>query len=175
MPGETRAAARHPAALGDAALLARCDVMRARGSGPGGRHRNSTESRVVLRDRATGIEASAGERRSQHENLGVAVFRLRLALAVSVRTELAAEQRASELWMSRVSAGRIACNVRHRDFPSLLAEALDVALSVGWDAHAAASILRVTPTQLVRLVAGHRPALAELNRCRAERGLARLR
>jgi hypothetical protein len=165
----------HPATLSDDALLARCEVMRTRGSGPGGRHRNSTDSRVVLRDRATGAEGAAGERRSQHDNLREALFRLRLALAVHVRRELGAEERASERWMSRVSAGRIACNVRHREFPSLLAEALDVAASVGWDTHAAASILRVTPTQFVRFVAGHHPALAELNRCRAARGLAPLR
>ena len=75
----------HPAALTDAVLLAQCEVQRSRGGGPGGRHRNSTESRVVLVHKTTGVEAHAGERRSQHENLDVAVGRLRRTLAAEVR------------------------------------------------------------------------------------------
>lgn len=165
----------HPAALSEEALLRDCDVERARGGGPGGRHRNSTESRIVLRHRPTGVDAHAGERRSQHENKDVAVGRLRLALAVAIRTELAVDAKASELWMSRVRGGRILCSAQHRDFPALLAEALDVAASVGWDPRPAASILRVTPTQFVRFVAMHPAALVEMNRRRAERGLQALR
>jgi hypothetical protein len=175
MPGETRAAAPHPAALEDDALLLRCDVMRSRGSGPGGRHRNSTESRVVVRDRATGAEATAGERRSQHDNLRVALHRLRCALATDVRAPRAAAAPPSELWLSRLRGGRVECNPAHRDFPALLAEALDVAAASAWDHRAAAETLRVSATQFVRFVALHKAALAELNRHRAAAGLAALR
>jgi hypothetical protein len=165
----------HPAALPDDVLLARCDVMRSRGSGPGGRHRNSTESRVVVRDRATGAEATAGERRSQHDNLRVALHRLRCELATNVRTPRAAAAPPSQLWLSRLRGGRVECNPAHRDFPALLAEALDSAAAAAWDHRAAAEALRVSPTQFVRFVALHKPALAELNRRRAELGMARLR
>lgn len=165
----------HPAALPDDALLARCDVMRSRGSGPGGRHRNSTESRVVLRDRATGAEGAAGERRSQHDNLRVAIHRLRCALAIDVRAPRPADAAPSPLWLSRLRAGRVECNVAHRDFPALLAEALDAAAAAAWDHRAAAETLRVSPTQFVRFVALQKSALAELNRRRAASGLAALR
>jgi RF-1 domain len=165
----------HLAALSDAHLLARCDVQRSRGGGPGGRHRNSTESRVVVRHVATGVEASAGERRSQHENLDVAVRRLRLALAVEERMRRDAASVPSELWRSRNRGGKVSCSAAHRDFPSLLAEALDVLSGEGWEMRAAATRLGVTATQLVRFVALHGPALASVNRQRGERGMPPLK
>jgi len=165
----------HPAALPDDQLLARCDVQRSRGSGPGGRHRNSTESRIVLRHLDSGLEATAGERRSQHENLAVAVGRLRVRLAVEVRVDLGAGAAPTELWRSRSRGGRVACNPEHRDFPALLAEALDVAAGQAWDVRAAAERLGVSLTQFVRFVAVHRPALEAMNRERAARGLSPLR
>lgn len=167
--------AAHPAALPDEALLVLCEVQRSRGSGPGGRHRNSTDSHVAVRHRESGLEAQAGERRSQHENLAVALRRLRLALATGLRLDRAPATAPSELWRSRTRSGRISCSLAHRDFPVLLAEALDTLNGAGWDARAAAGRLAVSPTQLVRFVAGHPPALAALNRERAARALAPLR
>jgi hypothetical protein len=165
----------HPASLPDDRLLAECDVRRTKGGGPGGRHRNSTESRVVVRHKATGVESGAGERRSQHENLDVAVRRLRLALATEVRELRDAPAPPSALWIERVRGGRIVCSAAHRDFPTLLAEALDVVGAELWDVRAAAEHLGTTSTQLVRFVAMHPAALVEVNRRRAERGLAGLR
>lgn len=66
--------------LDDEAILAACEVELYRGSGPGGQHRNKTESAVRLRHRDTGIVVSATERRSQSQNLGVAIERMRAAL-----------------------------------------------------------------------------------------------
>jgi hypothetical protein len=165
----------HPAALPDDVLLAQCEVQRSRGGGPGGRHRNSTESRVVLRHRALGVEASAGERRSQHENLAEALWRLRRTLAAEVREVRDAAAPPSELWTSRTRGGRIACNPEHRDFPALLAEAMDAIAAEGWDVRGAATVLGVSASQLVRFAAQHHPALEMINRHRAERSLPPLR
>ena len=165
----------HPAALPDDALLLQCAVTRTRGSGPGGRHRNSTDSRIVIRHTPTGVETHADERRSQHRNLDVAVARIRRAFAAEVRVPRDSAAPPSDLWRSRVRAARIVCSESHRDFPSLLAEALDVAAAHEWDVRAAAEALGVTPTQLVRFVAMHRPALDALNRGRAARGLPPMR
>jgi hypothetical protein len=165
----------HPAALPEDALLARCIVQRSRGSGPGGRHRNSTESRVVVRHVDSGQEATAGERRSQHENLAVALARLRLRLATEHRAARLPGDAPSALWTSRCRGGHVACNPGHRDFPALLAEALDVAAGEAWDVRAAAGRLGVSPTQFVRFVALHPPALQAMNRERATRGLSPLR
>lgn len=69
----------------DEALIAQCDVDRYRASGPGGQHRNKTESAVRLRHKATGVTAIGEDSRSQSENKLHAVRRLRAAIALDVR------------------------------------------------------------------------------------------
>jgi protein subunit release factor A len=67
-------------ALDDEALLKECDVEVFIGSGPGGQHRNKTESAVRLKHRPTGLTVTATERRSQLQNRGEALERLRSVL-----------------------------------------------------------------------------------------------
>src|SRR5438552_3361348 len=73
----------------DEVLLAQCEVDRYRASGPGGQHRNKTESAVRLRHRVTGISAIGEDSRSQSENKLHAVRRLRAAIALEVREPIA--------------------------------------------------------------------------------------
>jgi ribosome-associated protein len=74
---ELRAAARRAGALPDEALLAECEEAFFVGSGPGGQHRNKTESAVRLVHRPTGVTVTATERRSQLQNRDAALARLR--------------------------------------------------------------------------------------------------
>jgi protein subunit release factor B len=76
-----RAAARRALALDDAALSAECEEDFFIASGPGGQHRNKTESGVRLQHRPTGVVVTATERRSQAQNRGAALERLRRVLA----------------------------------------------------------------------------------------------
>ncbi len=81
----TRAAARRALALPDAALAAECEETFFTAGGPGGQHRNKTESGVRLAHRPTGVVVSATERRSQAQNRGTALARLRARLAALAR------------------------------------------------------------------------------------------
>jgi hypothetical protein len=162
----------HPADLSGDDLLAVCDVGRTRRSGPGGQHRNKVETAIVLTHRPTGLTAEAGERRSSVENRRAALGRLRLRLALEVRT---VRSRTSARWSGRVRDGRLAINPSHDDYPALVAEALDVLAVHAWEAPAAAAQLGVSSSQLVRLL-GHEPrALVRVNEERAALGRPPLR
>ncbi|HET9555249.1 MAG TPA: peptide chain release factor-like protein [Anaeromyxobacteraceae bacterium] len=80
-PPALRAAARRAVSLPEDALLAECDEEFFTAGGPGGQHRNKTESGVRLTHRPTGVGVSATERRSQAQNRGEALARLRERLA----------------------------------------------------------------------------------------------
>ncbi len=80
-----RAQARRALSLPDEALLAECQETFFVGSGPGGQHRNKTESAVRLVHLPTGIAVTATERRSQARNRSAALERLRATLAPLAR------------------------------------------------------------------------------------------
>lgn len=150
-------------------MLALCETVRTKRSGPGGQNRNKVETAIVLKHRATGIVAEASERRNQAENLRVAVFRLRVRLALEARRPVALAP--SPLWKSRCARGRIAVNPTHRDFPALLAEALDTIASTEFDPKRAAELLECSSTQLIKFLKLEPRAFRSINERRAELGL----
>lgn len=85
VPEEVRAAARRALALPDAALAGECEETFFTGGGPGGQHRNKSESAVRLVHRPTGAVATATERRSQARNRAAALARLRERLVELAR------------------------------------------------------------------------------------------
>lgn len=165
----------HPASLDVEELEKQCELGRGRSGGPGGQHRNKVETLALVKHTPTGISTHAGERRSAIQNKRVALSRLRLALAVEVRAEVPAGDVRSELWRSRTKNSRISCSERHADFPAMLAEAMDMLWASRGDARKAAIRLEVTPSQLVRFVGKHPPALGRLNEWRDAWGLGALR
>ncbi len=77
-----RQAALQALSLDDEALLRGCEVEYFIASGPGGQHRNTTASGVRLTHPPTSLSVTATERRSQVQNKGVALERLREGLKV---------------------------------------------------------------------------------------------
>jgi hypothetical protein len=70
----------------DDRLLDDCDVHIYKASGPGGQHRNKVSSAVRLKHRPTGITATANDSRSQHDNRRRALRRMRMNLALRLRS-----------------------------------------------------------------------------------------
>jgi len=164
----------HPATVPVEILLRDCETRHERRRGPGGQHRNKTESAVVLRHRPTGIEGQAAERRSQFDNQRNAVKRLRLNLALGVRTQALAEAAPTDMWRSRCHDGRIGINEDHDDFPTMIAEVLDVLNSRNCHLPGSAEQLLCTPSQLVKLLKKEPRAFLWLNEERRKHGLAAL-
>jgi len=160
----------HPACLDSETLLSQCRVDRRRGTGPGGQHRNKTETAIELHHQPTDVTAQAGERRSQRENQQQAMRRLRFALAVEVRGEHGRAER-SDLWQARRQGDAMPVNEKHKDVPALLAEAMDVIAVCGDDVPKAARCLDISTSQLLKLLKKHPPALEKVNQNRQRRGL----
>ncbi len=164
----------HPAGLDPEVLAAQCEFRATRRSGPGGQNRNKVETAVILTHGPTGISAAASERRTQGENRRVALERLRLELALTVRRpiDLDPEQPyvPTPLWQERCRAGRIVVNPHHNDFPAVLAEALDVLHASGDEVQSAAVVLGCSPSQLIKLLKEAPRALGLINERRRQAG-----
>jgi hypothetical protein len=164
----------HPAALSPDVLAAECEFRATRRSGPGGQNRNKVETAVILTHRPTGIRAEASERRTQGENRGEALYRLRIELALAIRRPFQQGKDKpfcpSGLWQSRCRNGRIVINPEHDDFPAVLAEALDVLEGLGEDPKAAAEALGCSTSQLIKLIKGVPRALGQVNERRRQAG-----
>src|SRR5215213_10315713 len=100
-------------ALTDDQLLAQCEVDTYRASGPGGQKRNKTSSAVRLRHPPSGLLVIAEESRSQHENRGRALRRLRRALYLQIRDPLTADDLTPEA-LGKRGEFRAACNAEGR-------------------------------------------------------------
>ena len=165
-----RVTSSHPATWEAKELLAVCDSKRQRRSGPGGQHRNKVETAVILTHRASQIQGQASERRSQQENHQVALFRLRLNLALGLRSEKPPVV-PSELWQQRCRARRISIRATHKDFPVLLAEVLDFCQATDADVKKVAEQLETTTSQLIRFLKLEPRAFQLLNQLRAKNQL----
>jgi hypothetical protein len=165
----------HPACRDVDALLAECEVRRQRRSGPGGQHRNKVETGVFIRHLGSGIEAGATEQRGQEANRRVAIDRLRMKLAIGVRSPVADDRAPSAAWQKRLVGTRIQCSARHEDYPALVAEALDFLAAASWDVAAAARRLECSGSQLVKLLKKEPAAMAKLNSERRSVGLTPLK
>ncbi len=115
----------------------------------------------------------ASERRSQSANLTQAVFRLRVNLALAVRT--IPPKLPSAMWSERCLGGRLLINPGHADFPALLAEALDALQHARWDVSQTAVRRGCTVSQLVKLLRHEPRALDLVNRHREELNVTPLR
>lgn len=168
----------HPAALPVEVLLEQCELRTQRRSGPGGQHRNKTSSGVFLVHQPTGIVAEATERRSQAENRQIALDRLRLRLAIEIRTpspldgDVDLSEQASR---EHLRSARLRISVRNPDKPAALAWVLNDLHAAGGQPSLVAPRWNTSTSGLVRFIKTHPPAFALLNAIRQHHGRGPLR
>ena len=140
----------------DDALIAQSEVDRYRASGPGGQHRNKTESAVRLRHKLSGVTAIGEDSRSQAENKIHAVRRLRSAIALDVREPVALDSYApSRRLVAMIAGGTAPLGAKTRltpDYWAAMAELLDVLVAGGLEIAATAQRFGITTGALSKLL-----------------------
>lgn len=163
----------------DEELVRQCEVDRYRASGPGGQHRNKTESAVRVRHVATGVAAHADDSRSQHENKAKAVKRLRGALALAVREPVTLEGFVADPALAAlVRGGTAPLGEKTRQTAGYwvaMARLLDVFVAAGAEVAVTAERLGVTSSQLAKLLTHDEQVHRRVNELRTQRGLKPLR
>jgi len=169
--------------LPDDALLAQCRLERFRTSGPGGQHRNKTDSAVRLTHQPTGAVGYASERRSQHQNRATALARLRRAIALEVRAELQLDMYHPPTALQRILSRSVPTEIprkdrvgpKHREFWTGVAPLLDLFDAVKASTADCAALLGCSSNQLTRLFASEPHLWAAANAIRDRHGLNPLR
>lgn len=163
--------------LTDAQLLAQCEVDTYRASGPGGQKRNKTSSAVRLRHLPSGLMVIAEESRSQHENRARALRRLRQALNLQLRDDLALADLAAHpayqgAW---VGAGRLALGRKDPRYWPAVGVVLDVLQAAEGRVSGAAEALGVSTGNLVSFLRSDDKVWEQANHLRARFGHKLLR
>lgn len=140
----------------DDQLIAQSEVDRYRASGPGGQHRNKTESAVRLRHKLTGVSAIGEDSRSQSENKHHAVKRLRSAIALEVREPVNVQSYVPSARLAAMVAGGTAPlgkNTRQTgEYWAAIGELLDLIVANNLEIGTSAQKLGMTTGALSKLL-----------------------
>ena len=163
----------------DDALIAQCEVDRYRASGPGGQHRNKTESAVRLRHKPSGTTAIGEDSRSQAENKLHAVRRLRAAIALEVREPVALDGYVPSPRLAALVAGGTApLGAKTRltgEYWTAIAELLDLLVAGDLEIGSTAQRLGITTGAFSKLLLHDEHVARVVNDLRRGRGMRPLR
>ena len=124
--------------LDDAELSACCKLEFYKDSGPGGQKRNKSSSAARVTLPEYGLTVTDCTERSQHRNRENALRKLRMELALNVRETPA------------VPPERPDCSMTHREYPLWTARVLDVFFEQDLDHRAAAAVIGISTSALVK-------------------------
>ena len=148
-------------------LLAACTQKGFQGSGPGGQHRNKTNTGVLLNLREYNLEIKSCEARSAKENKVHALHRMQMAIALNVR-ETPPETESP----FPGSNGHI--QPSNALFPLFIAHVFDIMAQKNGDTKEAAAAFNLTPSALVKILRQDKACAAKLQGNRVENGKSKL-
>ena len=148
--------------MSDEELSALCKMQTFKSSGPGGQKVNKTSSAVRLIHKPTGIEVTSSESRSQHENRHHALKKMRMKIALEIRSD---EKKGIDNFEISVS------NPKYPLFAALLLDSLD---DYGFQIRDCAKFLGLSTGQFVRLLGKDPEIWRKVNSERKARGLKTL-
>jgi len=163
--------------LEDEDLIHQCEVDHFRASGPGGQKRNKTSSAVRLRHLPTGLAATASDDRSQHVNKRRAIRRLRETIARQVRgdVDIGRYQPSERLSACISKDGRIVLGRRDRRYCLVVAELLDLLVSVDMRVSTAAALVGTSTAHFVQFLCKDVKLQERVNQLRSAVGAKPLR
>jgi len=147
----------HLLRLSDAELLRLCETQAYRGSGPGGQHRNKTNSGVKLKLINFGIETYSCDDRSAHINKLFALKKLRMKIALQIREEPALQIP----FAFPGTAGKISAD--NKLYPEFIADVLDRAKAASGDLSDAAIMWGLSKSALNKIILADKKVLEVLN------------
>jgi len=143
--------------LSDAELLKLCETQAYKGSGPGGQHRNKTNSGVKLKLINFGIETYSCDDRSAHINKLFALKKLRTKIALHIREEPALQIP----FAFPGTAGKISAD--NKLYPEFIADVLDRIKAAGGDLSDAARMWGLSKSALNKIILADKKVLETLN------------
>lgn len=148
-------------------LLRACSQKGFQGSGPGGQHRNKTNTGVHLTLPQYNLEIKSSESRSAKENKIHALHRMQMALALNVR-----EAPANPEMPFPGSNGHI--QPSNPLFPLFVAHVFDIMAAKRGDTKSAAQAFGLTPSALVKILRQDKACATKLQGNRVENGKNKL-
>ncbi|WP_371397932.1 peptide chain release factor-like protein [Fretibacter rubidus] len=159
--------------LDDNALLRHCHQETYRASGPGGQHRNTTDSAVRLSVLDGAVVALCADHRSQHRNKAEALRRLRSAIAIQLRMPVTPGGPLDPALSPQQGAWTLG-KKDHR-YARFIAGLLDVLAHHDWVIGQSASALDISTGKLIRVLSKDPHAWNAVNQARAKMNLVNLR
>ena len=141
-------------------LLSACTLKGFQGSGPGGQHRNKTNTGVQLTLREYNLEIKSSEGRSAKENKVHALHRMQMALALKIRET----PQEPEIPFPG-SNGHI--QPSNPLFPLFVAHVFDRMAQKNGDTKEAAKAFGLSPSALVKILRQSKPCAEKLQNSRA--------
>lgn len=149
----------------DEVFLRGCRVEVFRGPGPGGQKRNKTSSNVRMTHVSSGLQAIAGESRSQTKNRETALRRLRLRVAIELRRSIELETFKRPEWFTLDISGK------NPLYPQAVGLLLDVLAACEWQTAPARELLGIGSSQFTKFLHGDPEVWKIVQRERAGRNL----